>query len=127
MSLDATDDVATSTWGGTWRMPTMEEWAELQTNCDWTWTDDYNQTGVAGYVVASKSSDASLFLPAAGCRYANQFNEKGVHGYYWSSSLYQTSTYCGSAYQLQFTQVYAKPDWNYARYYGSSVRGVCNP
>ena len=127
MSLDATDDAATSTWGGTWRMPTKAEWEELQANCDWAWTDDYDQTGVAGYVVASKSSEASLFLPAAGCRYANQFNEKGVHGYYWSSSLYQTSTYCGSAYQLQFTQVYAKPDWNYASYYGSSVRGVCNP
>lgn len=127
MSLDATDDAATSTWGGTWRMPTKAEWEELQANCDWAWTDDYDQTGVAGYVVASESSEASLFLPAAGCRYANQFNEKGVHGYYWSSSLYQTSTYCGSAYQLQFTQVYAKPDWNYARYYGSSVRGVCNP
>lgn len=125
--LDATDDAASSTWGGTWRMPTKDEWAELQEHCVWTWTDDYKKTGVAGYVVASKSSDASLFLPAAGCRYANQMNEKGVHGYYWSSSLFQTSTYCGSAYQLQFFQAYVKSDWNHARYYGSSVRGVCNP
>ena len=85
LSLDAADDAASCTWGGTWRMPTKDEWVELQENCVWTWTDDYNQTGVAGYVVASKSSDASLFLPAAGCRYANQFNEKGIHGYYWSS------------------------------------------
>ena len=82
-TLDATDDVVSCTWGGTWRMPTKNEWSELQEHCVWTWTDDYNQTGVAGYVVASKSSDASLFLPAAGCRYANQINEKGVHGYYW--------------------------------------------
>jgi hypothetical protein len=48
MSLDATDDAVTSTWGGTWRMPTKAEWAELQANCDWTWTDDYNQTGGVG-------------------------------------------------------------------------------
>ena len=55
-------------------------------------------------------------------------NEKGVHGYYWSSSLYHTSSsYSGSAYQLQFIQACVKSDWNHARYYGSSVRGVCKP
>lgn len=125
-TLDATDDVVSCTWGGTWRMPTKNEWNELQEHCVWTWTDDYNQTGVAGYVVASKSSDASLFLPAAGCRYANQINEKGVHGYYWSSSLFTNhSSYRGSAYQLQFFQAIVKSNWNYTRYYGSSVRGVC--
>ena len=81
LSLDVNDDTASSTWGGTWRMPTKGEWEELQEHCAWTWTDDYNKTGVAGYVVASRSSDVSIFLPAAGCRYANQINEKGVHGY----------------------------------------------
>ena len=126
LSLDATDDAASTTWGGAWRMPTKDEWAELQAHCVWTWTDDYQKTGVAGYVVASKNNDASLFLPAAGCRYANQINEKGVHGYYCSSSLFRTSTYYGSAYQLQFFQSYFNSDWNHARYYGSSVRGVCN-
>lgn len=60
-TLDATDDVVSCTWGGTWRMPTKNEWSELQEHCAWTWTDDYNETGVAGYVVASKSNDASLF------------------------------------------------------------------
>ena len=127
LSLDVNDDTASSTWGGTWRMPTKDEWAELQEHCAWTWTDDYNKTGVAGYVVASRISNVSIFLPAAGCRYANQINEKGVHGYYWSSSLFKNSIYYGSAYQLQFFQAYAKSDWNHARYYGSSVRGVCNP
>ena len=66
VSLDDADDIVTKTWGGTWRMPTQKEWAELQEHCVWTWTDDYNKSGVAGYVVKSKSSDASLFLPAAG-------------------------------------------------------------
>ena len=127
LSLDAADDVVSCVWGGTWRMPTKEEWRELQEHCVWTWTDDYNKSGVAGYVVTAKSSDASLFLPAAGCRYASQINEKGVHGYYWSSSLFKTSSYSGSAYQLQFFRACFKSDWNHARYYGSSVRGVCNP
>lgn len=127
LSLDAADDIVSTAWGGTWRMPTREEWGELQENCVWTWTDDYHQTGIAGYVVTGKSADAQLFLPAAGCRYAGMTNEKGVHGYYWSSSLFRNSSYCGSAYQLQFIRAYVKPDWNHTRYYGSSVRGVCNP
>lgn len=128
LSLDATDDVVSCAWGGTWRVPTKDEWGELLEHCLWTWTDDYDKTGVAGYVVKSKSGDASMFLPAAGCRYAGMINEKGVHGYYWSSSLYLTSSsYSGSAYQLQFIQACVKSDWNHARYYGSSVRGVCNP
>lgn len=127
MLLAQADDVVSQTWGGAWRMPTQAEWAELKTHCVWTWTDNYNATGVAGYEVASQSGDASLFLPAAGCRYANRVNEKGVHGYYWSSSLSDVSAYWGSAYQMQFVQAYAKPDWNHTRYYGSSVRGVCVP
>lgn len=127
LSLDATDDIVVSSWGGTWRMPTKEEWGELQEHCVWTWTDDYNKTGAAGYVVRSKSGDDSLFLPAAGCRYANRINEKGVHGYYWSSTLFNSSSYWGSAYQLQFIRAFVKSDWNHTRYYGSSVRGVCNP
>lgn len=61
LSLEAADDVAFKAWGGTWRMPTKEEWGELQEHCVWTWTDDYNETGAAGYVVASKSGGASLF------------------------------------------------------------------
>lgn len=78
MLLAQADDVVSQTWGGAWRMPTQAEWAELKTHCVWTWTDNYNATGVAGYEVASQSGDASLFLPAAGCRYANRVNEKGV-------------------------------------------------
>lgn len=61
LSLDAADDIVSCVWGGTWRMPTKEEWRELQEHCVWTWTDDYNKSGVAGYVVTAKSSDASLF------------------------------------------------------------------
>ena len=36
LSLDATDDAASTTWGGAWRMPTKDEWAELQAHCVWT-------------------------------------------------------------------------------------------
>ena len=126
LSLEAADDVAFKAWGGFMAYANQEEWEELKKSIVSDWTDDYNKTGAAGYVVASKNGDASLFLPAAGC-YANLINEKGVHGYYWSSSLFKSSSHSGSTYQLQFIRgLMSKSDWNHTRYYGSSVRGVCN-
>ena len=42
------DDAARARLGGKWRMPTDAEWTELMTKCTWTWTSNYNNTGVAG-------------------------------------------------------------------------------
>lgn len=61
-ALDLEDDVAHVNWGGNWRMPTDDEWSELN-NCTWTWV---TQNGVNGYLVASKTNGNSIFLPAAG-------------------------------------------------------------
>ena len=46
MLLAQADDVVSQTWGGAWRMPTKDEWAELKTHCVSTWTDNDNATGV---------------------------------------------------------------------------------
>ena len=84
------DDVASKKLGGKWRMPTDEEWTALRTDCTWTWTSNYNNTGIAGRIVKSNVSgytDKSIFLPAAGYRYATSLSNVGSYGYYWSSSL----------------------------------------
>ena len=52
-TLDPSDDVARQKWGGSWRMPTYEEFRELLSNCTWTWT---TMNGVNGYKVTSKKS-----------------------------------------------------------------------
>lgn len=88
--LDPTEDIASITLGGGWRIPTAEEWVELKEHSTWTWTTDYSDTGVAGRIVTSNVSgytDKQIFLPAAGERRGDNFNFKGVYGYYWSSSL----------------------------------------
>ena len=36
--LEKEDDAAYINWGGTWRMPTYEEWRELLSNCTYQWT-----------------------------------------------------------------------------------------
>ena len=64
--LDLEDDAARANCGNSWRMPTDEEWNELIENCTWTWTSNYNGTGVAGGIVTSNKpgyTDKSIFLP----------------------------------------------------------------
>jgi hypothetical protein len=88
-TLLPSDDAATVVLGGAFRMPTEDEWTELKDNCDWVWTANYKETGVAGAVVTSKVegyTDKSIFLPAYG--YMDGPGLFNLSGFYWSSSLY---------------------------------------
>ena len=115
--LDPEDDVAHVKWGGTWRMPTLEEQKELSEKCTWTWT---TQNGVKGYKVTGPNGN-SIFLPAAGYRNGTGAGSRGSYGYYWSSSLYSGNSL--SAYSLRFRSGYC--GWNYSRRHsGRSVRPV---
>ena len=122
--LDPADDAARANWGGQWRMPTKEECQELIDNCTWTWTDDYNGTGVAGRIVTSNTNGNHIFLPAVGCRSGDDLDNEGLDGYYggyWSSSLDTGSPYDAWC-------VYFESDgegWFYGdRGFGHSVRPV---
>ena len=95
--LDLEDDVAHVKWGGSWRMPTLEEQKELKNNCTWEWT---TQNGVEGYKVTSKTNGNSIFLPAAGYRRGTYLFDSGSEGDYWSSSL--NEDYSDLAYRLYF-------------------------
>lgn len=81
--LEPEDDAASANWGGTWRMPTEEECKELIDNCDWTWTDNYNGTNVAGSIVKSRINGSAVFLPADSTIHYSY----GIVGEYWTSSL----------------------------------------
>ena len=129
--LELGDDAARANWGGSWRMPTYTECDELSnsSNCNWEWTEDYNGSGIAGYIVTSKKTgytDNSIFLPAAGHRNdmegGTPTDTGGTRGNYWSSSLYPllNSTY---AYYIRLTKSgYSTAAYN--RPYGYSVRAV---
>ena len=119
--LELADDAARANWGGQWRMPTDEEWTELRENCEWTWTDDYNGTGVKGRIVTSNINGNSIFLPAAGYRYYDDLDYAGSGGYYWSSSFHSDNPL--GAWGVYFGSAYVSRDYYY-RYYGRSVRPV---
>ena len=88
--LELADDAARANWGGTWRMPTDDEWTELRENCEWTWAvgcyQDKNGNGKNGYIVKGPNGNF-IFLPAAG--YGWEYNRlyAGDEGYYWSNLL----------------------------------------
>ena len=81
-------DVARQKWGGSWKMPTKSQWKELLNNCEWEWI---TQGGHSGYKVTGPNGN-SIFLPAAGYRYGTSSNRVGSDGYYWSSTLDESST-----------------------------------
>ena len=111
-------DVAHEKWGGSWTMPSLDQIKELIDNCTQTWT---TQNDVNGILVTGPNN-ATIFLPAAGCRRNDVLNGENYYGYYWTSSLYSDDEY--HAYHFRFL-----PDvWGWYRYYrygGRSVRAVC--
>lgn len=68
------DDAATRILGDGWSIPTLEQCQELINNTNITWTNDYNDTGVAGAVISYTFLDSknytwvtnSIFIPACG-------------------------------------------------------------
>ena len=111
-------DVAHEKWGGSWRMPSLDQIQELLDICTQTWTQ---QNDVNGTLVTGPNGN-SIFLPAAGYRWGDSLRYEGTNGHYWSSSLYPS--YSLYAYSLFFGSSYW--DWGYSyRYYGQSVRAVC--
>ena len=111
-------DVAHVKWGGTWRLPTLDEIEELEDNCDYEWT---TLNGVKGGKYTSRKNGNSIFLPAAGGRRGTSLYSAGEYGIYWSSTPIEGDTQ--HAYCLYFYSGYHDWIW-YDRDYGRSVRPV---
>ncbi len=121
-TLDAEDDAASVNWGGAWRMPTHAEQVELVSNCTWKWVTSYNNVSVNGYVVTGSNGN-SIFLPATGYRNSGSLISAGSLGVYWSSSLNESYSNC--AWVLYFDSGSRYSGYGNNRYYGQSVRAVC--
>ena len=94
--LDFEDDAAHVNWGGSWRMPTGEEFDELcnSENCTWIWT---RMNGVNGYRIVSKRAGYEgnyIFLPGGGYRSSGSHLVNFGDCNYWSSSLATSSPDC---------------------------------
>ena len=117
-TLDLTDDAAHANWGGKWVMPTYEDMRELLDNTTSEWT---TLNGVKGRTFTSKTNGNAIFIPAACYRYGNLLYNQDSGGTYWSSTVDTSNS--GNVYFLNF---YAEDaiTFNFARFYGRSVRAV---
>lgn len=117
--LDPEDDVAHVKWGGSWRMPTIDEINELVYKCIWEWT---SINGIKGCRITGPNGN-SIFLPEAGMYYEIKVSASSC--LYSSSSLAdgrgggdydnQLGLYCGDGVRR----------WtNLGRCHGHSVRPV---
>jgi hypothetical protein len=110
------DDYAQAKLKGLARTPTRKEWEELKKNSDWVWTQE---NGINGYLVTSKITGNSIFLPAGGSiEYSNK--EVNEVGYYWTSDLNHEESYA-TTWEIRSN----KPWYSYRqRYIGLNVRAV---
>ena len=119
ISGNADYDAATANWGSKWRMPTENEFEELEEKCSWVWT---SRNGFNGCLVTGPNAN-SIFLPAAGYRSDTSLYKAGSRGCYWSSTpddgsrYYTLSLFFGSSYH------YMGSDGD-GCYYGLTVRPV---
>ena len=110
-------DAAQMHWGGDWRMPMGQEFGDLNSKCDWTWT---TMNGVNGYIVRGRGNYASrsIFLPCFGSVYGTSLDYAGSRGNYWSSVPDSNDN---SAWGLFFGSGYQNTSYKF-RCYGQSVR-----
>lgn len=84
-------DVATQQWGSEWRMPTTDEWKELDALSKEIVTLD---NGVTAYKVTGKNGNY-IYLPRGGYSYNNKTYSANKSGCYWASEN-QTMDYANS-------------------------------
>ena len=117
--LDASQDAVRAIKGGTWRMPTQYDFAELF-NSSYTTSEWTTVNGVNGRKVTSKINGKSVFFPAAGIYNGTSLSNRGSLGYYWSSSWVSAA----SARSLSFDSSSVNPQNSNNRRNGFSLRGV---
>jgi hypothetical protein len=118
-NLKSKDDAATANCGANWRMPTNKEWEELIRKCKWTWSC---RNGVWGYIVTSRQTQNSIFLPASGFSEYDILLSNNACGRYWASSAnYHIMEYADA---LEFS-MNKKDLASFCRWIGFSVRPVC--
>ena len=118
ISGNAQYDAATANWGGSWRMPTVEELEELYNNCEWL----YMTINGLHVMKVTGPNGHSIYLPVAGCRRGSSLDYAGGRGYFWSSAPDDFSD--DYAYSLYFDSDGSDVSHYGGRYYGQTVRAV---
>lgn len=137
-ALELGDDVASICWGGSWRLPTEQEFSDMKAATYWEWdaTDKgyyvYRPTHAedGGKINTNKKgsyekADAILFFPAPGRGINAGFESEGSYGYYWLSVHSTTDVGYARRLQIYNNNTSGVATNQLQRYYGCSIRPVC--
>lgn len=114
--LTMEDDAAAVLWGGTWHIPTVEQWKEL-VDTNYCTTSAITINGIEGILVISKKNQQSIFLPKT----------PSIASYGLSNSYYWTSTLCSYsklAMNVSVTSYFMYISFGGSRHEGLSIRPV---
>lgn len=112
---DTQYDIAHSSLGPGWSMPTENDFQELINNCTWIWTSVNNRMG---YKIIGTNGN-HIFLPAAGWAHDGSTEYQNLYGYYWTSDKANDTFAKG----LLFSNTEIKTGNGYL-YYGRCVRPI---
>lgn len=78
-------DTARKLWGGNWRMPTWSDFKEMSQYCEKEWV---TINGMVGAKFTSKINRKSIFFPASGLHWYDEWLDDQEIGFYWLSQEY---------------------------------------
>ncbi len=111
-----------------WRLPNEMDFSILVFNCDISWTDNYNESGVTGAIFTHKSNSNELFLPVPGYRRGDtsELINEGIESGYWSQEYNDVINTGNARHLLIFNtnDLYVGSDHSSHRSNGLSVRCV---
>ncbi|MCR5130097.1 MAG: hypothetical protein K6C10_01375 [Prevotella sp.] len=116
--LEISDDAAYVNWGNNWRIPSKDQWDELETECTWTAA---SKNGWGGFEVTGPNGN-TIFLPNGGEYAGSSTINKGSVGYYWSRTVVTENKPYQAYYRLISSQM--NYTGNQDRCIGMSIRPV---
>lgn len=128
-SLDTEHDAAAQLWGEEWRMPTIDDLAELREYTSLQWESENNVWGYRLTSTIPGYTSKSIFLPAAGMMDGSLKNYISS-GYYWLSSYYSHSNVEKAqtwASYINFDASEYPTNLGTSRYQGLTIRPVKKP
>ena len=109
--LDLEDDAARVNMGGTWRMPTEEDFTTLLDAVNIEWTNDYQNSGISGIICTDKTDSSKvLFFPVGGSIFeGTEGRAYGPEGVYLTSNI--------SSEFNDYSEEYGEPEYNHRYFY----------
>jgi hypothetical protein len=86
-------DIVKMKWGGSWRMPTVDDFYELSDNCQIEWI---SRSGTKGCLVTGPNGN-SIFLPASGWVDGETKKNVNEYGLFWTPCLIDYNTDYGKS------------------------------